>query len=293
MEQETKKKLLRPSCDVVFQALFQENKENITQSLISDILGKRVEIIDIKAESTIARKYPTDKSGRLDLKTKFKDGTICQIEMQMAGDSNIVKRILYYWAKTYSKQLKSGGKYQELKKTIGILISNFEIKELEEIEELNTKWQIIETKKGKKVLTEDLELHIIEIPKAKRVLAKEANNRIAQWLVFLDNPNTERVEEIMEKNEDVKKAKEVLSQMSEDEELQMLAELREKWDLDERSALASARDEGIEEGRQEGKQEGERNKSIEIATNMLKEGTSVEFIQKVTGLAKEEIEKLS
>ena len=34
MEEETKKKLLRPSCDVVFQALFQENKENITQSLI-------------------------------------------------------------------------------------------------------------------------------------------------------------------------------------------------------------------------------------------------------------------
>ncbi len=208
--------------------------------------------------------------------------------MQMSGDSNIIKRILYYWAKTYSKQLKSGGKYQELKKTIGILISDFEIKELEGIEELDTKWQIIETKKGKKVLTEDLELHIIEIPKAKRVLAKESNNRIAQWLVFLDNPNTERVEEIMKENEDVKKAKEVLSEMSEDEELQMLAELHEKWDLDERSALASAKDEGIEEGRQEG----ERNKSLEIAKKLKKMNMKIEDIEIATGITKEEIKKL-
>ena len=100
--------LLKPRCDIVFQALFGENKENITQSLITDILGEKVEIIDIRTDSTIARKYPNDKGGRLDLKTKFKDGTICQIEMQMTDDQDIVKRILYYWSKTYSKQLKIG-----------------------------------------------------------------------------------------------------------------------------------------------------------------------------------------
>ena len=43
-----KKELLKPKCDIVFQALFAENKYNITQSLISDILGEKVEIIDIK-----------------------------------------------------------------------------------------------------------------------------------------------------------------------------------------------------------------------------------------------------
>ena len=84
-----KKELLKPKCDIVFQALFAENKYNITQSLISDILGEKVEIIDIKTDSTIARKYPTDKGGRLDLRTKFKDGTICQVEMQMAEDKDI------------------------------------------------------------------------------------------------------------------------------------------------------------------------------------------------------------
>ena len=253
--------LLKPRGDIVFQALFAENKYNITQSLISDILGEEVEIIDIKTDSTIARKYPTDKGGRLDLRTKFKDGTICQVEMQMSEDKDIVKRILYYWSRTYSKQLKAGDEYKDLKKTIGIVITNYEIKELKGIDELDSKWQITCDKNDKRILTDDLELRIIEIPKADKILKNDKYNKIAQWLMFFDNPNTERVEEIMKENEEVKKANSVLHEMSEDEELQRLAELREKWDLDERSALGHAKDEGIKEGEKLGLEKGK----IEIA----------------------------
>ena len=68
--------------------------------------------------------------------------------------------------------------------------------------------------------------------------------------------------------------------MSEDEELQWLAELREKWDLDERSARQSAIDRGLEEGMkkgieagrkvgiEQGIEQGEKNKSIEIAKKL-------------------------
>jgi len=276
--------LLKPKCDIVFQALFAENKYNITQSLISDILGEKVEIIDIKTDSTIARKYPSDKGGRLDLRTKFKDGTICQIEMQMTDDKDIVKRILYYWSRTYSKQLKAGEKYKDLKKTIGIVITNYELEELNGIENLDSKWQIICDKNDKRILTDDLELRIIEIPKARRIIEKEKYNRIAQWLMFLDNPNTERVEEIMKENEEVKKANSVLHEMSEDEELQRLAELREKWDLDERSALGHAEEAGIEKG--------EKKAKTEIAKKMKAEKIDTEIIMKMTELTKEEIEKL-
>ena len=293
MNNENKKiELLKPKYDVVFQALFGENKENITQSLISDILGEQVEIIDIKTDSTITRKYPNNKAGRLDLKTKFKDGTICQIEMQMSDEKNTIKRILYYWSRTYAEQIQRGEDYQELNKTIGIIITNYEVKELKGIEDLDVKWQITNNKNDKRILTDDLELRIIEIPKAERILKKDKYNRIAQWLMFLDNPNTERVEELMKENEEVKKANSVLHIMSEDEELQRLSELREKWARDESSALRSAKDDGIEEGRIEGKKEGEKNKSIEIAKKMKREGLDINLIEIITELAKEEIEKL-
>lgn len=96
-----KKELPKPRYDIIFQILFGSNKENITQSFITDILGKPVEIIDIKTDDTILRDYPNAKAGRLDLKTKFKDGTICQIEMQMTDQGNTIKRLLYYWSRTY------------------------------------------------------------------------------------------------------------------------------------------------------------------------------------------------
>ena len=281
MDSKNKKvKLLKPKYDIVFQALFQGNKENITESLISDILGEKIEIIDIKADDTLIRKYPTDKTGRLDLKTRFKNGTICQIEMQMSDEHNTVQRMLWYWSKTYVEQIKRGDLYKDLKKTIGIIITNYEIKELDGIEDLSTKWQITETKSGERLLTDDLELRIIEIPKAKRILEKEEHNRIAQWLTFIDDPNTERVEKIMRENEEVKKAKNVLHIMSEDEELQRLAELKEKWDLDERSARQSALDEGEEKSKKE------------IAKKMKEEKITIEQICRITGLSKEEIDKL-
>ena len=129
-------------------------------------------------------------------------------------------------------------------------------------------------------MTEDLELRIIEIPKAEKILKKDKYNKIAQWLMFLDNPNTERVEEIMKENEEVKKANTVLYQMSEDEELQRLAELREKWDLDERSALGHAREDGEEKAKNE------------IARKLKSKGIDIAVIIETTGLTKEEIEKI-
>ena len=48
----------------------------------------------------------------------------------------------------------------------------------------------------------------------------------------------------------------------------------------------------MEKGRKEGILEGAKGKSLEMAKESLKEGLSIELISKLTGLAKEEIEKL-
>ena len=116
--------------------------------------------------------------------------------MQLADEKNIIDRILYYWSKTFSNQLKRGEAFNKLAQTIGIVIVDVEIKELKGIEKARTKWQIMETEEGKKILTNKLELYIIEIHKENRILEKESNNKIAQWVSFIDNPNTEMVDKI-------------------------------------------------------------------------------------------------
>ncbi len=50
---------------------------------------------------------------------------------------------------------------------------------------------------------------------------------------------------------------------------------------------------GKEQGIEIGKKEGEKNKAIEIAKNLLKNGASIDLIAKSTGLSKPEITKLS
>ena len=57
-------------------------------------------------------------------------------------------------------------------------------------------------------MTSYLEIHIIEVPKAIKEYAKSPQDTVLQWMMFLDNPNKEEVTKIMEKNEDIKEAKE-------------------------------------------------------------------------------------
>lgn len=85
-------------------------------------------------------------------------------------------------------------------------------------------------------------------------------------------------------NKYVKKAEKELEYLSGDEETRRLAELREKAIRDELAAIAQAKDEGICEG--------ENRKAIKIAKKMLEKQMDIALITEMTGLTKEEIEKL-
>ena len=85
-------------------------------------------------------------------------------------------------------------------------------------------------------------------------------------------------------NKYVKKAEKELEYLSGDEETRRLAELREKAIRDELAAIAQARDEG--------KSEGESQNTIKIAKKMLEKQIDIALIMEITGLTKEEIERL-
>ena len=59
-----------------------------------------------------------------------------------------------------------------------------------------------------------------------------------------------------------------------------------------KSMFSAGKEEGREEGREEGKAEGIKEQNITIAKKMLEQNIDIETIIEVTGLAREEIEKL-
>jgi len=88
----------------------------------------------------------------------------------------------------------------------------------------------------------------------------------------------------MEENKNIKKAKEELDKISQDKHERWLAELREKAILDELALRKTGYNEGKKDGIKEGKKE--------LIQSMLNNGIDIETIIKITGLTKEEIEKL-
>ncbi|MCM1053620.1 MAG: hypothetical protein NC483_06585, partial [Ruminococcus sp.] len=61
----------------------------------------------------------------------------------------------------------------------------------------------------------------------------------------------------------------------------------------DREAYELGTDAGKEEGIKEGRKEGEKNKSIEIATSMLRKAYTKEEISEIINLSLEEIEEIS
>ena len=110
--------------------------------------------------------------------------------------------------------------------------------------------------------------------------------------MFLDDPNSEEVKEIMEKNEDVKKAVVTVRKMSEDEKMEKLAELRLKAIMDEEAIYDTGVNDGIEKGIKKGVEKGKNAKTVEIAKKLLDKNMSIEEIIDITGITKEEIEDI-
>ena len=104
----------------------------------------------------------------------------------------------------------------------------------------------------------------------------------------------------MDKNEAIKEAKKVYDELMADEHERTLIKLREKYIRDYNTikedgynnGYNDGKDAGLAQGLERGQKQGEQKKTIEIAKKMLKENVDVDFIVKMTGLSKEELEKL-
>ena len=285
-------KLLDPKIDYVFKRIFGYiGNEEITKGLISSIIGKEISNIELDNNTILEKDLLDDKVGILDIRAKIEDKINCNIEMQIVDRKNIEKRILYYWSKLYNMNIKTGKDYENLEKVIVILLTDYEIDSLKEIKKYETKWNIREEEYQKVILTEVMEFYIIELPKYEKYKDKTENEKLNKWIKFIKEPGG--IE--MGDDKEIKKAKEVLEEISQDKRERYLAELREKYILDQKAIEDAGYDKGLREGMTQGIAQGkkeEKEKILEIAKNLLKINMTIEQIEKATGLTKEEIERL-
>ena len=292
---QTKEKKYNLKNDVIFQTFFsRKGNEEFLIDFLNALLNKDIRSIEVREEVNLERLSKEEKGGRLDLQAKLEDGTIISIEMQLRNEYNIEERTTLYSGKVISRETERGTDYEDINQVIMINILGYNFLKVEDY--ISETAIVLEKHRDYEVLT-GLKWYFIELPKFRKQ-NPDMNEKINQWLAFIDDYNKEMVKVAEEKNDKLKKARIEMNYLTGDAEVRRLAELREKWEMDRISAINHATRKGEERRRKKterknGKIEGAKEKSIEIAKKLLEMGMTIEQIIDATQLSKEEIEKLS
>ncbi|KLI45835.1 Rpn family recombination-promoting nuclease/putative transposase [Brachyspira hyodysenteriae] len=226
-----------------------------------------------------------DKETIVDVKCITQNGTVVIIEIQLQGNSRFPERILYYWASNYSKLLKHGEKYDALTPVISINLLNFN---LDDNDSVHSCYMIYDTN-NKRLLTDHLQIHILELKKFKYDLLQPDLN-------FFTMKEKDNKGEIMS---DLVKEKPIMEEVQKrynnfikDRLMMNEYDKREAYLYGNQIILEEERRLGIEEGIKQGLEQGEKNKAISIAKNLKNAGIDIKIISENTGLSIEEIKKL-
>ena len=283
---------INPRVDLAFKKIFgTESNKDLLISLINSIVGEEDQVVDVTLLNPYNQKnFKKDKLSILDIKAKGSTGKKFNIEIQITDEADYDKRALYYWARLYTEQLKEKEDYSTLEKVIGIHILNFT--SILEAKKYHNVFRIIEKETGLEYFNE-LELHTIELKKFTDKLGKEfedigskIQNSLDLWSAFLTRNDLLSKAKLPQSLDDapVKKAIEVLSVMNFTDEEREAYEDHLKWLRIEANSLKKAEEKGREEGK--------KNKSLEIAAALLKQGLPVSQISEATGLSAEELKSL-
>lgn len=274
--------------DALFKNIFTKNTD-ITLALINSVfefqgsaLISDIEIIDRNLDAE--EEY--GKESRLDLLGRSLDGSIINLEIQVAKQEYMGRRSLYYWSRLYNSGLKSGEEYTELKRTVAINILDFSLFDKKIYPNYHSCFSLYDIKTGN-LLTSDCEIHFLELPKWHLKSVKETN-RLERWLSYFSKRTTlKELEEIAMVEPAIEKAFHAESLFTQDEINRRRYELREKNQRDRIAEMKYAIKEERKKWERQSAQE-EENRVV----RWIKKGKSLDDILDFSSLPPERVQQL-
>ena len=277
----------------------------ILEGFLSELLKEDLTILDV-LESESNKDHRVDKFNRVDLKVRNSQQDIIIIEIQYDREYDYLQRIFYGVSKTAIEYIKENESYASITKVISINILYFDLGSGSDyIYKGSTRfiglhhYDLLELSENqqqlfKKDSIESLypEYYLTKINRFNDI----AKDTLDEWIYFLKN------EEIKEgfTAEGLKEAEEKLSILKLPEDEQKAYEhykddLRYQASMFESSfgdGYSEGKAEGKAEGIEEGKAKGINEATKNIALNLVREGTPINIIAKVTGLTESVISNL-
>ena len=290
--------VLRLKNDLLFKAVYGSDTEEskyILISLLNKILRRTEDpIIGIEYKNPFnLRHYISEKENILDIKAETNNNELIDIEMQIMWGKDMPSRLLSYHGGLLREALQAGEKYDKMKQTITICITDSIA--FSETDKFLTEFYLMEEEEHF-LFTRITRICCIELPKVNREgKSPEEMTPLEICLEYLKNADengSEYVDELIRRGgKDLKMAQNILRKATEEEILRERAITHEKFLMDQaywRDSYAR----GIREGKEEGFKEGRAEAAKEIAKKLKEAGIPIEVIAENTGLKIREVESL-
>ncbi|GHV80974.1 hypothetical protein AGMMS49944_27650 [Spirochaetia bacterium] len=281
--------------DNVFKAVFTKNtpeSQRALSDLLSAVIGRPLSVVTITANEPPVENI-RDRQIRFDIKCMTKDKEPVNVEMSLNPDAFEPIRLEFYAGRLFTGQNIRGGEkeYEDLKQTyqIAFLVK----KRFFPDDDFFHTFEYYDSARGVS-LGGRSRIITLELSKLEPIVAKpsEAMTAAEHWAVFFkyldDKTKRQKINEIIQLEEGIDMASQVLMTISKDEVERARLESEYKYEMDTQSKVVHAKREGKREGLQKGRQEGKR----EIAKEALTQGLTIELISNLTGLSPDEIRGL-
>ena len=281
--------------DYLFKLLLgsEENKACLQDFLECVLDMEAGTITDLELlDKELTKDTVTDKTGILDVKVRLKDGPTIDIEIQNSWSAEFIPRTLFYWAKLYIEGFKEGWAYTSLTKciTINLVSEGFKLNT-----QVHSVYRILE-QKNRQLLTDLLEIHFLNLALAsqERIPAEtiEKEQKLINWLQFINTDDREIRNMLAMTSPILQMLNEQIDVLTLSPVERKLYESRMKLKSDITTISETQFSAGVERGKSLGLAEGSRQRALETARLMLHRSYPVSEICLMTGLSKEEIEKL-
>ncbi|VAW86627.1 hypothetical protein MNBD_GAMMA16-2149, partial [hydrothermal vent metagenome] len=198
---------------------------------------------------------------------------------QVLNHPGFEKRVLCNAAKNYSIQLQKGEDYTLLNPVIALTLSDFIL--FEEREETISRFKLIE-KESFIEYSDDIELIFVELPKFNKQ-ESELCDVSDKWLWFVKNAG---ILDFIPTNfeAELKAAFNIINEANLSAPELEAQYKRKEFIAVQKHALAAAEEKGVEQGIEQGIEQ--------VAKRMLQQNIAVDIIVQVTGLSRDQIEKI-
>ena len=216
--------------DIIFKAFFgRKGNEKYLKDFLESMLKIEINKIEVQDEVSVEKLFQEEKGGRLDLVATLNDGIKVNIEMQVRPKKDFIERTLIYSSKIIAREEGKGLRYNKLKKVIMINILDFKL--FKETEDYINESVIVLKNHREREIMDNQKWYFIELPKFRKQNI-DIEDRLQQWLLFIDDVNKGGIKMAENKSKVLKEARKEVTYLTGDEEIKRLAELREKWEME-------------------------------------------------------------